>query len=925
MSPSAPLFQVYLRLRPPLPPQASKPLHSDPWLIVEPPSPTVERHIDLLDESSASSKPTHIILQPPSDSRKRAVEKFGFTKVFQEEASQLGVFEETGAPSLVNSVLNEGRDGLVATLGVTGSGKSHTIFGSKAERGVTQMALDIIFRSIGPRIRRPDHPELPFDNELLLALQSADPSEAQILSASNFLDVIYNDGERGRHSRAQTPMVGSRSRAETPMTVWNPDFPGSYPPNPPSGKGPKGILYPSLSSVDSRYSTTPVASIRPPTIRLIATKSSEPSLLPQFKPKPSLRNETLAKLANSRSQSKENPYHGSRRHLPTRPSALPQIPDVASHKIHIDESCDYVVLISMYEVYNDRIFDLLSSSLESQKTQITTRGAALQKELRRRPLLFKSTELSPDKKVVAGLRKVVCGSYEEAMMVLETGLNERRVAGTGSNSVSSRSHGFFSIEVKQKSTFRRYDDWEGNALSIVDLAGSERARNAKTAGATLAEAGKINESLMYLGQCLQMQSDCQQEGSKPTLVPFRQCKLTELLFSNSFPSQSHSNSYHHRPPPPQKAVMIVTADPDGDFNATSQILRYSALAREVTVPRIPSTTSTHILPQSNLAGRTHQANSGRSTPPGVLAEELDAVNKEVSRLDAELDALAIRCAQEEILRREAELRAAAAEEKAVEIEIAIREEVWAEMEDRLEEEKHRWRAAWENEKGKNEEYLDEKVEILGRTSATSQAQGLIPIYEDPPDHQAHVDQLERENEILKAKLADLEREIQTRSPTKAKATPRRSSPRKKQSAEPLRELRNSSRLSLSASTSTNPFLDSDDDQMFRKSLYPSIPGLNENAPLESSFDLQPKLSKLSLTDSTCDSISLNSSLGGFPSLMQSGSGGGISVPKTPMKSAMTGGLVPKKTPAKGETPNTAKKVRKLTGRRWDLGDEDEID
>ena len=47
--------------------------------------------------------------------------------------------------------------------------------------------------------------------------------------------------------------------------------------------------------------------------------------------------------------------------------------------------------------------------------------------------------------------------------------------------------------------------------------GSERARNAKTAGATLAEAGKINESLMYLGQCLQMQSDCQ-DGTKVCTV-----------------------------------------------------------------------------------------------------------------------------------------------------------------------------------------------------------------------------------------------------------------------------------------------------------------------------------------------------------------------------------------------------------------------
>lgn len=48
---------------------------------------------------------------------------------------------------------------------------------------------------------------------------------------------------------------------------------------------------------------------------------------------------------------------------------------------------------------------------------------------------------------------------------------------------------------------------------ILKFPGSERARNAKTAGATLAEAGKINESLMYLGQCLQMQSSVQ-DGAK---------------------------------------------------------------------------------------------------------------------------------------------------------------------------------------------------------------------------------------------------------------------------------------------------------------------------------------------------------------------------------------------------------------------------
>jgi hypothetical protein len=151
----------------------------------------------------------------------------------------------------------------------------------------------------------------------------------------------------------------------------------------------------------------------------------------------------------------------------------------------------------MYEVHNDRIYDLLTPPSKSGAT----------KELRRRALLFKSTELSPDRKVVAGLRKVICTTYAEALTVIETGLQERRVAGTGSNSVSSRSHGFFCFEVKKRTRSRRPGPWEGNRFTIVDLAGSERAREAKTAGATLAEAGKINESLMYLGQCLQTQSE----------------------------------------------------------------------------------------------------------------------------------------------------------------------------------------------------------------------------------------------------------------------------------------------------------------------------------------------------------------------------------------------------------------------------------
>lgn len=188
------------------------------------------------------------------------------------------------------------------------------------------------------------------------------------------------------------------------------------------------------------------------------------------------------------------------RRLMNRPTNFPQQPDISSVDVSSDPGSQYTVLVSMYEVYNDRIFDLLTPPIKSAAT----------KEYRRRPLLFKSTELSPDRKVVAGLRKIICSNLNQALLVLEAGLHERRVAGTGSNSVSSRSHGFVCIEVKKRSMHGHRSEsapWSGNVLTIVDLAGSERARDAKTAGATLAEAGKINESLMYLGQCLQMQSD----------------------------------------------------------------------------------------------------------------------------------------------------------------------------------------------------------------------------------------------------------------------------------------------------------------------------------------------------------------------------------------------------------------------------------
>jgi hypothetical protein len=153
------------------------------------------------------------------------------------------------------------------------------------------------------------------------------------------------------------------------------------------------------------------------------------------------------------------PY--TKQRLP-RPSALPQSPAVDDIHLPVDKACEYAIVISMFEVYNDRIFDLLAGSS-------TTGGAKIGAQ-KRRALLFKSTEMSPDRKVVAGLRKIICSSLDEALMVLETGLVERRVAGTGSNAVSSRSHGFFCVEVKKRNRITK-GSWSTSTLTVVDLAG----------------------------------------------------------------------------------------------------------------------------------------------------------------------------------------------------------------------------------------------------------------------------------------------------------------------------------------------------------------------------------------------------------------------------------------------------------------------
>ena len=153
-----------------------------------------------------------------------------------------------------------------------------------------------------------------------------------------------------------------------------------------------------------------------------------------------------------------------------------------------------------------------------------------------------------------------------------------------------------------------------SSLNIIDLAGSERSKN--NALDRLAEAGSINRSLMVLGQCIEVLKKNQHTpkhdstattsapGSTATtgrgVVPFRQNKLTELLFGNVMKGS--------------KCVMIVTLNMGTSFEENVGVLRYASLAHEIEA--LPASELGRVVSQSSMSrsGSGDVRSDGMETP-----------------------------------------------------------------------------------------------------------------------------------------------------------------------------------------------------------------------------------------------------------------------------------------------------------------------
>ncbi|XP_015746106.1 kinesin heavy chain [Python bivittatus] len=188
-------------------------------------------------------------------------------------------------------------------------------------------------------------------------------------------------------------------------------------------------------------------------------------------------------------------------HDPQLMGIIPRIAqDIFNHIYSMDENLEFHIKVSYFEIYLDKIRDLLD---------VTKTNLAVHEDKNRVPF-------------VKGCTERFVSSPEEILDVIDEGKSNRHVAVTNMNEHSSRSHSIFLINIKQENM--ETEQKLSGKLYLVDLAGSEKVSKTGAEGAVLDEAKNINKSLSALGNVISALA----EGTK-SYVPYRDSKMTRIL------------------------------------------------------------------------------------------------------------------------------------------------------------------------------------------------------------------------------------------------------------------------------------------------------------------------------------------------------------------------------------------------------------
>ena len=215
-----------------------------------------------------------------------------------------------------------------------------------------------------------------------------------------------------------------------------------------------------------------------------------------------------------------------------------------------DPSIHYEVEVSMLEIYNEKVQDLL--------VPINNRP----------PSGLKIRESKALGVFVADLTKYPVSSYEEISNKMDEGYQNRTIGSTLMNNTSSRAHTIVTIEFKQVNTQGKLKSEKLSKINLVDLAGSERANSTGATGARLKEGCNINKSLLVLGNVINTLADKALGKKKDVLPPYRDSALTRIL-QNALGGNS-------------KTVMICALSPASiNYEETLSTLRYADRAKKI--------------------------------------------------------------------------------------------------------------------------------------------------------------------------------------------------------------------------------------------------------------------------------------------------------------------------------------------------------
>jgi predicted transcriptional regulator len=158
------------------------------------------------------------------------------------------------------------------------------------------------------------------------------------------------------------------------------------------------------------------------------------------------------------------------------------------------------VALSYYEIYNDKVYDLLEPPEKRMPAGL--------------PLREKD-----GKTFVVGLSERACEDLRDFEKLYIEANNHRVTAATKLNAHSSRSHAILRVKLTQTTG----DEVRESTASAIDLAGSEDNRRTDNSKERLVESAAINKSLFVMSQCI----DAISRGDKR--VPYRESKMTRIL------------------------------------------------------------------------------------------------------------------------------------------------------------------------------------------------------------------------------------------------------------------------------------------------------------------------------------------------------------------------------------------------------------